>query len=553
LPEGTALAGEGALLAALERSRTGTMRDIVATIQGEQDEVIRAPMAGVLVVQGAPGTGKTAVALHRAAYLLFTHRARLERQGVLIVGPNRLFLHYIDQVLPALGETGADLVTIESLIPDVTVTAVDTPIAARLKGDPRMARVIGRVLTSYQRAPDHDLVVKYEGHKLRVSRARLAALVRIAKRNRKSHNRRRAMLHVILTKDLLNAYLRAERKIDAMLPVTIDRKEVARELRTDAALVAMLDRMWPSLTPARVLEDLWSSPELLESVAGRMLKPAERVTLFREPGSGWTHGDIPLLDELLVRTGAVRRRAKLRDDDETDELQTYGHILVDEVQDLSPMALRMIARRSRSGWMTVVGDLAQSVGSWTPSSWDDIVRHLKPRFGWERRELTINYRTPAEIMRLAERVRLSTAPGLRPANAVRESGAEPAFVRTDDVIATVARAARAELDAIEGGTVAVIGPRALLSELGDELSVPVVSSEDPNARLVAGITLADADTVKGLEFDSVVLVEPSRLVGEHAQGLRALYVALTRATKRLTVVHASDLPRALAPRSSSLG
>lgn len=355
------------------------------------------------------------------------------------------------------------------------------------------------------------------------------------------------MLHSILVKEVFRAYVRAERTVDPLLPVTLDKRAVVAELRAHPAVVAALDAIWPALTPEGLLRDLFASRELLEQAAGRMLKPAERAALARPRDAGLTAADIPLLDEVATRIGPTKVLGRRLNKPEDDELDTFGHVLVDEVQDLSPMALRMIARRSRSGWMTIVGDLAQSVGAWTPPTWDAIVAHLRPRSGWERRELTINYRTPAEIMALAERVRRVTAPNLRPANAVREAGAEPTVERVapGSLERATARTVRRELEAIGEGTVVVIAPGSMLGSLSDAIGVDAIRAHDPDARLGARVTLADADVVKGLEFDAVVLVEPAVLVDEHAQGLRALYVALTRATRRLAIVHAEPLPRVL--------
>jgi len=546
LPEGTALAGEGALLASLERSRTGAMRDIVATIQGEQDEVIRAPMAGLLVVQGGPGTGKTAVALHRAAYLLYTHRFPLERQGVLVVGPNPLFLRYIEHVLPSLGETGVYLSTVGGLYPgmarvrrDAAVVG-DSAAAARVKGDVRMAKVVARAVHDRQRALVRAADVPFGAHVLRLSAGDSADVVQAAKRRPGPHNARRTYVETLVVRRLVEQY---ERRTGA----EVDAAQFADDVLQVRELQAALDRMWPVLTPEELLHDLFGAEALIASASRRWLSDAEQRLLLRARASSfddipWTAGDLPLLDEALVLLGARRRRPG-----EDGPIRTYGHVVVDEAQDLTPMQLRMLSRRSLGGSMTVVGDVGQATGPFSPSSWHDVLAHLPSRKPARIVELTVNYRTPSEIMDVAARVLRAAAPELIPPQSVRSTGVAPAVVRAPAVdgaggaaIAAVAstalETARAMHDEL-GGTIAVICPPSLSVALGAAL--------EDDVSLDAPVSVIAVGSVKGLEFDGVVVVEPALIADESPQGMKALYVALTRATKRLSVVAGGPLPPVL--------
>jgi DNA helicase IV len=527
--------GTSTLLAALERSRSGQMRDIVATVQKEQDEVIRADLSGVLVVQGGPGTGKTAVALHRAAYLLYTYRFPLERQGVLVVGPNPLFLRYIGQVLPSLGESGVVLTTVEGLVPDVRVRGRDTALAARVKSDARMAKVMARAIRDRQRPLRRDLSFGFGRTTLRLTAADSAPIVAQARRRPGSHNSRRKTVATLVARKLHEQYL-------AAAPETEDAESVLRELRRHPDVVAALDRMWPVLTPEELLHDLYGAPPLI-ALAGRgTLAPAECEALGRPRSTSldtipWTAADLPLLDEARVLLGSRRPQP------DDDEVRAYGHIVVDEAQDLTPMQLRMLARRSISGSMTVVGDIAQSTGHRAPAGWHEILEHLPSKRPARVVELSVNYRTPAEIMDLAGRVLAAAAPHLRQPRSVRRTDLPPRIVATSDegLVASIGRALRDEADRVGEGTRAVICPPSMHDRLAAELDVSDAAADG----LDAPVTLVAVDIVKGLEFDGVVVVEPQAIVDESPQGLRALYVALTRATKVLTVVHARPLPPSL--------
>ena len=562
---GLGVGGSTVLLRALDRSRTGRMRDIVATVQREQDEVIRAPLAGVLVVQGGPGTGKTAVALHRAAYLLYTHRFPLERQGVLVVGPNPLFLRYIEHVLPSLGESGVELSTIGGLVHGVATAGEEEVTAARAKGDARMARVLAKAVADRQRPLRRDVRVPYGSYLLTFSVADSAEVVSQAKRRAGPHNARRKVVEQGLAR-VLGAKLDAaqERARTAGLlgngdgdrgePPRRDLGELARELRRISPLAEALDRMWPVLSPEELLHDLFGAAPLVELAASRWLSSEERALLVRPRSASaaaapWTEPDLPLLDEARALLGPTSRSRHVGNGGDGD-LRTFGHIVVDEAQDLSPMQLRMLTRRSLSGSMTVVGDIAQATGPFAPRRWEDQLAHLPSRRATQHVELSVNYRTPAEIMELAGRVLALAAPWLTVPESVRTGDAEPLRVavgadeRWEDVMA---RTVTGERMAVEGGTVAVVVPPSMVRPTSDGLAASGVDHQVASVRsdLGSGVTVLPVTAVKGLEFDAVVVVEPARLVSEAAQGLRSLFVALTRPTQRLALVHSEPLPDAL--------
>jgi len=566
--------GSGALMAALGRARSGRMRDIVATVQREQDEVIRAELPGVLVVQGGPGTGKTAVALHRAAYLLYTHRFPLERQGVLLIGPNPLFLRYIEQVLPSLGESGVALTTVAGLVHDARARTEDRPEVARTKGAARMARVVAQAVGDRQRPLRRDLTIGFEGFVLRLSRHATNDIVRAARRRPGTHNARRRFVELQLARHLSSLYREVldrrrragfygpgdddaldEGDESAPAEVVIDDTELWSSLRRLPPVAEALDRMWPVLDPRELLHDLYGARPLL-NLAGRGVLSADEIASLCRPRSAsleaipWTAGDLALLDEarLLLGPRVGRRRGENAGGMLDDEIRSYGHIVVDEAQDLTPMQLRMLARRSISGSMTVVGDIAQATGPLAPAAWSDVVAHLPTRRPARTVELSVNYRTPARIMALAARVLAVAAPHLQPPRSVRDTAEHPRFTRVgpDELGGAVAAAARRGLDDAEGGNVAVIVTDAMAPGVADELtSAGLAFGRADREGLEARLTVIPVSMVKGLEFDSVVVVEPARLVAESPQGLRALYVALTRATRSLSVVHAEPLPAAL--------
>ncbi|MEY2397816.1 MAG: hypothetical protein QOJ00_990 [Actinomycetota bacterium] len=570
------MVGAGALLAALERDRTGRMHDIVATVQREQDEVIRGSMHGVLVVQGGPGTGKTAVALHRAAYLLYTHRFPLERQGVLVVGPNPLFLRYIDQVLPSLGETGVGLYTVDGLVrvlPDSHVTRRGTERGdvARVKGDARMIKVMRQAVKDRQRPLARDAKIPFGAFTLTLHVDESVEIVNQVKRRPGTHNARRRQVEQLVYKRLLGAH---DRALEQLRPSLDDQDPLARlaeladteddvdhaesvreaaeaeerERRTRLSrvpeLVATIDRMWPLISPEELLHDLLGAKALVR-LAGRNVLSDDEADLLVRPRSEtfldvpWTSADLALIDELRIHLG----RAVPRGSSSEDEIRQYGHVVVDEAQDLSPMQLRVLARRSL-GSMTIVGDIAQASGHWAPTSWDQVLAHL-PSIGHEARlvELTVNYRTPGAIMDVAAAVLAEAAPELHMPRSARPGGQPPRVVATAAVPAAVVDAVRAEQ--ARGGTLAIVCAPAQESALATALADAGIDVGRDEAGLDQPVALVPVVLAKGLEFDSVIVVEPADIVDDEKFGLRALFVALTRATKRVAIVHSKALPPSL--------
>ncbi len=536
------LKGEGALIAALETARTGRLGDIVATIQGEQDEIIRAPLPGVMVVQGGPGTGKTVVALHRAAYLLYTHRFPLDGQGVLVVGPNRLFLAYIEQVLPSLGEAGVEVATLGDLLsPSVGLDGLEPQPVARLKGDLVMTDVLRRAVRHRQRALRDDLVVGFGLQRLRLTVAESEWIIGQARRRYRTHN---AARRFVLDEVFAHLALSAREETSA--------HAVAERLRWHPDVRAALEWMWPLLSPAELVHDLYGSKALLRA-AGRGLVPDAEIELLHRERSHhrtvvWKLPDAPILDEARALLGF---RPGQRD---ADAVRTYGHIVVDEAQDLSPMELRMLDRRSLNGSMTIVGDIAQATSAWAHDDWEEILEHLPQRREPQRRELTIGYRIPTPLMTLAARALTRAAPDLIPPESIRQGGDAPAVIRAPGegtLLATAVDAARRELTLIGTGNVSLIVPTALtesvheaLTEAGMEFGLATRSG------LNHQLTVVPVGLVKGLEVDSAIVVEPARILVDEAQGARSLYVALTRATKRMTLVHEAPLPDFLSQRTS---
>lgn len=625
------LVGEAALLDALRRARTGRMGDIVSTIQAEQDRIIRAPLGGLVVVQGGPGTGKTAVALHRAAYLLYTHRFPLEQLGVLFLGPNPMFLRYIERVLPTLGESGCRMATVDDLGTGRATRPADSPAAARLKGDSRMAEVLANAVRSRQRPTRRVVAVPFGAHNLALGPRRAAAIVDQVRAAPGTHNARRPMIASLVHSHLRRQYDRAvARAIEAGLAAKrLPDEELDDALRSAPEVRRLLDRLWPVLTPDRLVDDLFGVPALLAEAAAGLLSADEQQLLARTRTTAgqtptWTAADLPLLDEAAPLLGPAahhpRRRARVRSEEDVaaivdralaeqlpecpeceseltftggprgdwhcavcvsdwqsaevlspaaaftlqslrdrlfgaateriavadPALRTYGHVVVDEAQDLSPMQWRMVARRCPSGSMTIVGDLGQASGHWAPDRWDEVIA-LIPSPRSTVVELTVNYRTPGEVMALAARVLAEARPDLTPAQSVRDAGVEPRFVQatTADLVDATVGLARDEAVAVEGGKVAVLAPVALVADLRRALSAHVDLTGDSDDPLSAPVSVMPLDDAKGLEFDSVVVVEPSAIAAEHPHGLGALYVALTRTTTRLVVAHADSLPVSL--------
>ncbi len=547
------LRGFSTLISALERGRTGQLGDIVATIQAEQDEIIRSPQAGVLVVQGGPGTGKTVVALHRAAYLLYTYRFPLEDQGVLVIGPNRVFLRYIERVLPSLGEAGVEQVVLNDLVPDVEwsrygVDPADSPLAAKVKGDLRMADVIDKAVTDRERPLREDVVVPFRTGFLRLRAEESLRIVRAAQRRFRRHNAARRWVEGEVWSAMAATWRDGE----------LAANDVRDGVRPLPEIRSALERMWPVLTPAELLHDLFGSRALLKLAAAKILTEEEYLSLYRPRRDEvaevrWTDSDAALLDEARNFLGPrpARRVAGQQPghQDEAEEIRTYGHIVIDEVQDLTPMQLRMALRRSLNGSMTVVGDIAQATGALAPNGWDDVLSHLPDNRPSRVIGLSVGYRIPAEIMELANRVMLAATPGLRSPVSVRAGDEHPEIIRADagrlydeTALATMAMAKSPEIESI-----AVVVPDAMVDDVSAALSAHEIEhGRATRSGLTTAITVVPVSVVKGLELDGVVVVEPAAIVEGEIQGLRALYVALTRSTRRLTVVHARPLPDAMA-------
>ncbi len=551
------LNAHGALYAALEQRRDGQLRQVVATIQAEQDEIIRSPRKGILVTQGGPGTGKTIVALHRAAYLLYTYRFPLAGQGVLVVGPNRLFLRYVERVLPSLGEAGVHLFVLADLFneifPDVRVRLADTADVARIKGDVRMSQVVKNAVRDRQRPIRSDLRLEFGLGYVTLAASTSRAIVAEARRRFRHHNAGRAYV---------------EQAVYAAMSASHRRRPEPSKLRERFSrhpdVMEAFERMWPLLTPAQLLRDLYGSRALLRSAADSVLADAETEQLFRPRGDSeadyeWSDADVPVLDEAYSVLGPRSRSRKRRSD---TEMRTYGHIVVDECQDQPPMALRMIARRSLNGSMTLVGDIAQATSAHAPSSWHEILAHLPsgpvaPRLS----ELTLSYRIPQPSLELANQVLAAAAPGLAPPAAVRIDGAPPRFVKAPaDVAQAVLDTVVFEAAELDGGSMLVVSPAEhmddiaeLLAAAGVDFGRATAASRNATGALHPHVTLAPVRLCKGLETDGVVVVEPAAIVDEEPQGLRALYVALTRATKRVAVVSSRPLPEPLHSAAASCG
>ncbi|MFM8856378.1 MAG: HelD family protein [Actinomycetota bacterium] len=546
---GSGLRGYSTLLASIERGRTGQLGDIVATIQAEQDEIIRSPQAGVLVVQGGPGTGKTVVALHRAAYLLYTNRFPLEDQGVLVIGPNRVFLRYIERVLPSLGEAGIEQVVLQDLVPDVLwVTSTngtpDSDSAARVKGDERMSDVVEKAVRDRQRPLRDTLKVPFRSGYVRLSPEESERIIKSARRRFRRHNAGRRWVEG----EVWSALAHSWREGDVVA------SDVREALRRDDTVRAALERMGPLLTTAQLLHDLYGSRALLKLAGVKVLSDDEIDAMYRPRSEDldevrWTVADAALLDEARVHLGPKPGRGgKI---DEADEIRTYGHIVIDEVQDLTPMQLAMVTRRSLSGSMTVVGDLAQATGPHAPATWDEVLDHLPDVKQTRVIGLSVGYRIPGQIMDLANKVMDAASPGLRAPTAVREGVAPPLIVGVADregvgfdVLANeVIAQTRSLSDVLDGGNVAVVVPDAMAEEMSSAFtSAGVAHGRAVASALDTGVTIVPVSVVKGLELDGVIVVEPATIVDSEPQGMRSLYVALTRATQRLVVVHSRPLP-----------
>jgi DNA helicase IV len=613
---GSASAADPALVAALDAPRGSVMRDIVTTIQAEQDAIIRLPLQGVVVIEGGPGTGKTAVALHRVAYLLYTHRERLARSGVLVVGPSAGFVHYVGGVLPALGESAVLFTTPGRLAHGVVATAVDPDEVARTKGDLAMRDVLRRAVADRQELPRAPIAIALDDVTVAIDRATAAEARSRARVTGAPHNLARATFRdalgaLLVTQGVerLNQDLEDPPELADLLHGLGDlpelaagaaevsaelRAELRDDLRADLDFHAAVERLWPVLTPERVLAELYASPDRLASAARGIRDGAIDLSgLHRAAGSPWTVADAPLLDELAEllgpppggqtratepdsryaaevlsnleaadRGGRISRTGGLVGGEDPDELRPtdfvtadvlaarqlpdefrtvaeraaadrdwrFGHLVVDEAQELSAMDWHVLLRRCPSGSVTAVGDLAQRSAPAGASAWADVLApHLGSR--WTHRTLTVNYRTPAEIMARAAAVLAGFAPDRRPPTSVRATGEEPweRTVPADGLAAAVRAAVDGERARLGRGTLAVIAPPTGApgtdGEHGEDLR------EGLDGRPVALHTPVSA---KGLEFDVVVIVDPERI---RARNPADLYVAMTRATRRLGLLH----------------
>jgi DNA helicase IV len=512
------------LIEEIERPRSGPMRDIVATIQPDQDDIVRADAAQTVCVQGAPGTGKTAVGLHRVAYLLYAYREQVRRRGVVMIGPNQAFLSYIRNVLPALGELDVTQTTVGELVKSVPVRGSDAAAAAIVKGDARMAEVLRRALWSLVRRPTEAVVLARGSRRWRVAAYELEELVHELRHRGVRYGAARELLehriaHVILT--------RMEEAGEACDDRTHEAVRRSRPVRS------AVEAIWPKVDPVRLVFGLLSSPAALAEAAGDILTPDEQAAIVwspapRAPGSArWSPADTVLIDEardLITRTPSL------------------AHVVVDEAQDLSPMECRALGRRCSTGAATVLGDLAQGTTPWAASSWTSLLSNLgKPDTGV--RELSVGYRVPRQILDYASSLLAVIAPELRPASSLRaEPGAlgvvqvSPAALAREVVAACAQACARP-------GSVAVIAADPQVRTLAAALDAAGMEYGSPGSD--ARLTLVPVTLAKGLEFDHVIVVEPARIARAEARGLQRLYVALTRAVSRLTVLYAEPLPEPL--------
>jgi DNA helicase IV len=496
------------LLEELERARDARMRDIVATIQADQYGLIARPPEPPLVIQGGPGTGKTAVGLHRASYLLYSRRDTLRR--ILVIGPNPRFMDYVSHVLPALGEDAVDQLAVSELVAGADATLADPPDAERLKADPRLAEVVRRAAELRSRGRPEELVARLEGRFVGVEAGEVAELLRAARSDLglSAAARERFRMNV-----LRRFYADYGEELGGLAVRTFD--EIEGTLRKDGLLTGFLDRVWPAPKPEQVVRQLLSSRERLAEAAEGVLDEGEQK-LLRRARAGWSVADLPLLDEARAILVAAETR--------------YGHVIVDEAQDLTPMQIRMIARRT-TGSFTILGDVAQATGPVPYTRWEDLLGHLPGGGVAVIEELRHAYRVPREIMALALPLLAHIAPDTEPPVAYRAGADPPRFVQGDPPLEAAFEAA-ARLGS-EEGLLAVIAPASLRGDeeaasLFDDTRIPVLTPRE----------------AKGMEFDHVLVVEPALIVEEAAggQGLRELYVALTRPTTTLVVVHARPLP-----------
>lgn len=582
------LSGEGALLAAMSAGRTGKMNDIVSTIQAEQDEIIRAELQGALVVQGGPGTGKTAVALHRAAYLLYAHRRLLERSGVLLVGPSSSFLRYIDQVLPSLGETGVVSTTLNTLIPGIAASGRDSAHAETLKGSIEFATVVKNAVRARERVPTQDIHIRIDGHDLVIRRRDVKDAMYKARRHGKPHNEARKTFVKEMLSRLVEQYVKD-------MPYELapeDRGEIFEEVRSNRDVRVTLNLAWFPISPQKLVEDLWAKPHRLEEAAPH-LSAIELKALYREPGAPWTTADIAILDEAYellgeddqtsraeasaqesARNEALEYARQVLENSETDGIRvdaevladrfldngpilttaeraaqdrswTYAHVIVDEAQELSAMDWRMLIRRCPTRSFTIVGDVAQTSNPAGARNWGRMMSAFFKQ-QWSLRKLTINYRTPATIANTAiDFAKRSNLP-VSPLTSARDIDNAIGFIKvstTELVERVIAEALALKADHVQegAGRIAIVALPEVLGSLRATAHDDLLTFTHGNDPVISLVTPHQA---KGLEYDAVIAVEPADIVAG-VNGVSDLFVAMTRATKRLSVFHTKDLPNAL--------
>ncbi len=596
------LQGEAALMAALNQERTGRMQDIVATIQAEQDRIIRSDLHGALVVQGGPGTGKTAVALHRAAYLLYSHRERLASAGVLIVGPSRSFLEYIEAVLPSLGETGVVTASLGTLFPGVEATTEDAPAVAALKGSLEMAKLLQRAVRSRQVVPTSDSEVEVDGERISIPASLIQQAMQRAWDTHKPHNVARVTFNkaaITAIAELLAEELRRRgRPIDDS-----DAALLREDVRTAYDVKVVLNTAWMPLSPQKLIQDLYARPNWLLTITSRW-DAQRRALLLRGRDRPFTISDVPLLDEAaellgedpVTDTSARERERQMKRDLEnaqaairnmqvegmvdarqlaesfadtplkataaelavSDRTWTFGHIVVDEAQELSPMQWRLLVRKNPVRSFTIVGDVAQVASAAGTGDWASALGPVFKDF-WRLEELTVNYRTPSQITEVAERMAVANGVPITPTSAVRDGEWPVEIERVEprgsdaasrpDFAAVAERVAEAveRVRESETGSVAIIATPATADAI--QLRLVELLGRDVIGRGAIGlrrpVALVTPQDAKGLEFDSVVVVEPADIVADSPRGAGALYVAMTRPTQRLVLVAAKPLPKGI--------
>lgn len=597
--EDASLHGEGALLAALNRKRTGRMGDIVATIQAEQDAIIRADLAGVRVVQGGPGTGKTAVALHRAAYLLYTFRERLNNSGVLVVGPSSSFMWYIERVLPSLGETGVVMSSLATLYPGLRAVPETDPAVARVKGDLRMAEVIKKAVADRQKVPATSVRLAVDSMDITLSPKLVKHARATARSTGKPHNEARETFVKVLLKELTR---QLNEKLDAAAGHAVDRPYLEEDVRNSLDVRRAINLAWMPLSAETLVRSLFSKPEYLASATQGILTDAERQVLVRSADQPFTESDVPLLDEAAELLGdfskitgaAAAQRAEaahqanlenarkalenanqqLEDigvdgvitaeqiaelNEETGERMTaaraaksdrtwaYGHVVIDEAQELSAMQWRLLMRRCPMKSFTVVGDIAQASSAAAASSW---AQALKPFVGerFHLDELTVNYRTPAQISDAAVSVARAAGLEISAPRAIREGNWSPStrVVGAENLIPSVVATVSEEVAQAGGGLIGVIVADSRYREVASAISTAHRDNTGTSkSALEHQILVLTPWEAKGLEFDVVIIVEPMDLIEAANGSVGDLYVSMTRPTQRLHMIAGTDLPAGL--------